>query len=115
MPDWLIIGGESGPKARPCDVAWVRDLVRQGRDAGCKVFVKQLGAYPLGSPDCIGCEGEQFDGAVCGRCGRGAVVDAEGRRVLPLGDRKGRDPAEWPEDLRLREFAGPSTPAPRAA
>ncbi|MGN6107736.1 MAG: DUF5131 family protein [Kofleriaceae bacterium] len=99
---WLIIGGESGPKARPCDVAWIRNLVRQGRDADVPVFVKQLGAYPLGVPDCSGCEGVEFDGAICSRCGRAAVVDDDGRRVLVLADRNGRDPAEWPEDLRVQ-------------
>lgn len=40
--DWLIIGGESGAKARPCDIEWVRSLVEQGRAAGVPVFVKQL-------------------------------------------------------------------------
>jgi protein gp37 len=39
--DWLIIGGESGPKARPCNVDWIRSLVNQGNTAGVPVFVKQ--------------------------------------------------------------------------
>lgn len=39
--DWLIVGGESGPKARPMDLAWARSLVAQGRAAGVPVFVKQ--------------------------------------------------------------------------
>ena len=26
---WLIAGGESGPKARPCDVAWIHSAVQQ--------------------------------------------------------------------------------------
>lgn len=42
--DWLIVGGESGPKARPCDIAWVRSIVSQCRAAGVPVFVKQLGS-----------------------------------------------------------------------
>jgi len=40
--DWLIIGGESGPKARPCNVGWVRSLVEQGKAAGVATFVKQI-------------------------------------------------------------------------
>ena len=32
--DWLIVGGESGPKARPCDLAWIRSAVEQCRAAG---------------------------------------------------------------------------------
>jgi protein gp37 len=41
--DWVIIGGESGPGARPMELRWVRDVIRQARDAGAAVFVKQLG------------------------------------------------------------------------
>lgn len=40
---WIICGGESGPKARPMDVEWVRSIVRQGQEAAVPVFVKQLG------------------------------------------------------------------------
>lgn len=40
--DWLIIGCESGPKRRPCKLEWVRDLVKQCKDAGVPVFIKQL-------------------------------------------------------------------------
>ena len=31
--DWVIVGGESGHGARPCDVAWVRESVGQRRAA----------------------------------------------------------------------------------
>ncbi len=44
--DWVIVGGESGPGARPCDVGWIRDIVQQCRAASVPVFVKQLGAKP---------------------------------------------------------------------
>src|ERR1022692_3429190 len=40
---WCIIGGESGPGARPLDFGWVRELVARCRDAGTAVFLKQLG------------------------------------------------------------------------
>jgi protein gp37 len=40
---WCIIGGESGPGARPLDLGWVRDLIARCLDAGTAVFVKQLG------------------------------------------------------------------------
>ncbi len=44
-PDWvMIIGGESGPKARPMELAWVRDIIAQCRAARVPVFVKQLGS-----------------------------------------------------------------------
>jgi protein gp37 len=42
--DWVIVGGESGPGARPMDVAWARRIVADCTEAGVPVFVKQLGA-----------------------------------------------------------------------
>lgn len=39
--DWTIIGGESGPGARPMDVDWVISIVEQCRGAGVACFVKQ--------------------------------------------------------------------------
>lgn len=41
--DWVIVGGESGPGARPMDLAWVEQLVEQCHAEGVAVFVKQLG------------------------------------------------------------------------
>ena len=40
---WCIIGGESGPHARPMEVEWARSLVEQCREADVPVFMKQLG------------------------------------------------------------------------
>ena len=51
--DWLIIGGESGPRARRMDPVWALELVEACRDAGVACFVKQLGtvlARELGLP-----------------------------------------------------------------
>lgn len=48
--DWVIVGGESGSKARPFDVAWARSIVAQCADAGVPCFVKQLGARQVGAP-----------------------------------------------------------------
>lgn len=41
MLDWVIVGCESGPGARPCDVAWIRSLIAQCDAANVSVFVKQ--------------------------------------------------------------------------
>ena len=41
---WVIIGGESGPKARAFNPDWVREIVYQCQTAGVAVFVKQLGS-----------------------------------------------------------------------
>lgn len=40
---WVIVGGESGPGARPMNLDWVRDLQRQCTEAGAPFFLKQLG------------------------------------------------------------------------
>lgn len=41
--DWMIVGGESGPGARPMEAEWVRSLRRQCRKSGVKFFFKQWG------------------------------------------------------------------------
>jgi protein gp37 len=41
--DWLIAGGESGPKHRRLDLDWVRDLREAAADAGTAFFLKQIG------------------------------------------------------------------------
>ena len=82
--DWIIVGGESGPNARPFDVAWARSTIAQCRAASVACFVKQLGARP------------EFNGAM------GFVSEQ-----WKLKDKAGADPAEWPEDLRVQEFPEP--------
>ncbi len=41
--DWVIVGGESGPRARPIRKSWVRDLRRQCHDRDVPFFFKQWG------------------------------------------------------------------------
>jgi protein gp37 len=43
-PDWLIIGGESGPGARRMDEEWARTLAIQAVRARVPVFMKQFGS-----------------------------------------------------------------------
>lgn len=71
---WVVQGGESGPRARPFDLAWARGLRDQCKAAGVAFFMKQLGA------------------------------NAHGGDELGIRDRAGADPDEWPDDLRVREF-----------
>jgi protein gp37 len=40
--DWIIIGGESGPKQRVIPFKYVQDLVYQGKQRGIPVFLKQM-------------------------------------------------------------------------
>jgi protein gp37 len=41
--DWVIVGGESGPKARPMSPSWVKDIRDQCLAAGAPFFFKQWG------------------------------------------------------------------------
>lgn len=47
---WVIVGGESGPRARPVHPKWVRAIRDQCDDAGVPFFFKQWGEW---APDCI--------------------------------------------------------------
>lgn len=38
---WVIVGGESGAGARPCNIEWIRNIVAQCKAAGIPCFVKQ--------------------------------------------------------------------------
>lgn len=42
-PDWLIVGGESGPGARDMEAGWVKDLRDESQAVGTKFFFKQWG------------------------------------------------------------------------
>lgn len=49
--DWVIVGGESGPGARPMRLAWARGIRDQCVAAGVPFFFKQWGEY---GPEQIG-------------------------------------------------------------
>lgn len=84
--DWVIQGGESGYQARPFDIQWARETIRQCREAGVPVFLKQLGAKP-------------YNG------GRTQVFGSCAGTSLPIRDKKGGATHEWPVDLQdCREF-----------
>jgi protein gp37 len=83
--DWVIVGGESGPGARPMGLEWATSLVQQCQAAGVAVFVKQLGASPR----------------IC-------VPNFPIHPKYPISDRKGAVMAEWPERLQVRQW--PVTP-----
>jgi len=113
--DWVIVGGESGPGARPFDLAWARSIVAQCKFAGVKCFVKQLGAKPRGI--CAWPHHNENppmwfddDGVLPSVSKRQAtdlchaVDDRWWPCSLKLKDRMGGQWSEWPEDLRVREF-----------
>jgi protein gp37 len=78
--DWVIVGGESGHGARPMQLGWAGSLVRQCKAAGVAVFVKQLGAHPLGQAE---------DGSL---------------EPWPISDKKGGNIEEFPAPLKIRQF-----------
>lgn len=117
--DLVIVGGESGPGARPFDVAWARAIVRQCREAGIACFVKQCGSNVRTRNDSLSTEHNpdvptdwpEPEGG-WGRIDENLDGYRDGYQGAPiriyLKDRKGGDPAEWPEDLRVRQFPGES-------
>lgn len=88
--NWVIVGGESGGGARPFDLQVARDVVKQCQDREVPVFVKQLGAMPITDND----DDRRLVGDMM----------IPGRFRLRQWDRSGGNPAEWPEDLQVREF-----------
>lgn len=84
--DWIIVGGESGPDARPCRLEWIDAIVEQAQRNDVPLFVKQLGATPFVKS-------------------RDAMHPAHKPYTeFELDDDKGGDPSEWPEDLRVRQY-----------
>src|SRR3990167_417572 len=60
---WVIVGGESGPGARPMKPEWVRNLLEQCTRARAKFFKKQWGAHtPDGQRVGKKAAGRVFDG-----------------------------------------------------
>ncbi len=90
---WIIVGGESGPGARDCCVDEIESIISQCRAAGVPCFVKQLGARPI-----LGDLSHPH-----GWPTSHMPVNWETGRIQ-LRHPKGGDPAEWPEDLRVREY-----------
>ena len=41
--DWVNVGGESGPGARPIEKEWVEGILKQCRNANVPFFFKQWG------------------------------------------------------------------------
>jgi protein gp37 len=85
--DLGIIGGESGAGARPCDLAWIEALVCEHKANGVACFVKQIGSNATAW--CPEHRGNPLLGPFVSNT---------------IRHPKGGDPAEWPEELRVRQF-----------
>lgn len=92
---WVIVGGESGPGARPCSVEWIRSILRQCQAAGVPAFVKQLGSRPLA-----------IDTELWERDGRSWETTTPTGALVPMKMRHshGGEMWEWPGDLRVRQW-----------
>jgi protein gp37 len=88
--DWAIVGGESGPKARPFNVEWAEDILDECKGTGTRVFMKQLGANATRTP-------------TDDECNVG-IIHPDELWAVRTRDRKGGDPTEWPPHLRVREL-----------
>lgn len=108
---WVVVGGESGPKARPCNVEWIRSIVTQCRTADVPAFVKQMGRWVAGEH--AGFMVDRWlleDGYIFvpPMLGFQAKARPENAVAFHLFDGKGDEPIEWPEDLRVREYPCPA-------
>lgn len=98
----VIIGGESGPRARPTDLAWIRSLIEQARAGGAAPFVKQIGAKPFSGDEGAGVSYDFIRGG--NRHWRMDDRQPDSLYVYEIRDRKGGVSGEWPPDIRVREF-----------
>lgn len=99
--DWVIVGGESGPGARPAQLQWIRSIVRQCQAADVPVLVKQLGREVL--DDGMSSPGEHWPAGMV-RSPIPRREEADPGFAMRLKHAKGGDWSEWPEDLRVRQF-----------
>ena len=78
--EWVIVGGESGPRARQFDLGWASRVQADCKASGVPFFMKQLGAFPT------------------------RVHEGLGVIPVPISDRKGEDQSDWPLGLRVQEI-----------
>ena len=83
--DWLIIGGESGPGARPFYIDWINPVRDACREIGTAFFVKQYGSNPYIIMDTLY-----------------AIPFKEWTKEPITG--KGNHPDEWMQNHRVREL-----------
>jgi protein gp37 len=109
--DWVIVGGESGHRARPMDLAWARSIRDQCQAAGVPYFFKQAGSRPFDSDAMRAVPGHDRRMTTVEEATSdeslavlGACLDAGAVR---LRDPKGGELSELPPDLQIREFPDP--------
>jgi len=68
--DWVIVGGESGPGARPMDPEWVRDIREQCLAQDAPFFFKQWGGFQKKK------NGRTLDGRIWDEMPRKRLIEA---------------------------------------
>ena len=113
--DWVIVGGESGPGARPMEHEWVEAILQRARDADARFFFKQWGGVQKARHGRL-LNGRTYD-EIPPRSTR--IIPPRAER-LELAKSLGHLAAGWPdspltqidpEHFTGREFALPSEPA----
>jgi protein gp37 len=104
---WIIFGGESGSKARPCNIDWIVEGIRFCRENAVAPFVKQFGSRPKYTA--AGIEFTSTDGRDNVRkhmADSGWMIDwnSPHNDAPKITDSHGADMKEWPTGLRIREF-----------
>ena len=74
--DWVIVGGESGPKARPMKREWVLNIKRQCDEQWVDFFFKQWGGW--------GPDGKKRSKKLNGRMLEGRIWNAAPRPATAL-------------------------------
>lgn len=95
--DWVIVGGESGPGARPMHPDWARSIRDQCAAAGGAFFFKQWGKFVV--PDQtmyhghhkgwrfpVGCSYMKHDGTYCSGYPSGGI--SAWTKIYPVGKKK---------------------------
>lgn len=85
---WAIVGGESGPGARPMQAAWARSLRDQCAAAGVPYFFKQWGAWvPTTDPKVAAARGIPLENCMSyvGKRAAGALLDGVEHKAFPEG------------------------------
>jgi protein gp37 len=100
--DWVIVGGESGANARPFEIGWARNTIRQCKEAGVACFVKQMGARPIEWVEWG--RGPIPSAALDSHLAMGGSEPDDEVHEWHLEDRAGADPSEWPSEFRVQQF-----------
>lgn len=91
--DWVIVGGESGPKSRPMKAAWVREIRDRCEAASVPLFFKQWGEW---------CDVDNMPEAVYADIDNAHNLAGHGQNEWRVGKRRagamidGREHREWP-------------------